>query len=86
MVVNDQLNKVKENPMLNIILKEIDELKLLIQNRNGKRWLNLRESSDYCGLSPSTLRRAIRRGVLKTSKSTGKLLFKRSDIDRWLRG
>lgn len=66
------------------ILEEIKELKKLIQNKLADRWLSLREVCDYTNLSPSTLRRAINKGELKSSKKTGKLMFKRSWIDNFL--
>ena len=71
---------------LTLILEKLDLIEKLIVEEPRKGWMDLRSACDYSKLSPSTIRRAIRRGVLKTSKSTGKLLFKRSDIDRWLRG
>jgi len=37
-------------------------------------------------MSESTIRRAVKRGTLKASQSTGKLLFKVSSVDRWLNG
>jgi len=44
------------------------------------------ETATYCSLSVSTLRRAVQRGTLKASRRTGKLLFHRKDIDRYLTG
>lgn len=54
-----------------------------IKNRNTY-WMDIRNASRYSGLSISTIRRAIQKGHLKCSKRTGKLLFKRMAIDRWL--
>ena len=64
----------------------IDEIKALIQDRVSDRWLNIQDVCDYVNLSESTVRRAIRKGSLKASHSTGKLLFKVSSVDRWLKG
>lgn len=66
------------------ILEEIKDLKKLIQNKLADRWITIREASEYSGLSNSTLRRAIKKGELKSSKQTGKLMFKRSWIDNFL--
>lgn len=66
------------------ILEELREIKALIINKVSDRWLNLKEVCEYTSLSPSTIRRAIIRGELKCSKKTGKLLFYRNEIKKWL--
>ena len=68
------------------LIEKLDEIKHIVKSKVSDRWLNINEVCEYCGLSRSTLIRAIRKGVLKASTSTGKLLFKISDIDRWLKG
>ena len=67
-----------------VIIEKLDEILAVLKKRGNNRWLNINEVCDYCGLSRSTLTRSIRKGVLKASSSTGKLLFKISDVDRWL--
>ena len=67
-----------------VIIEKLDEILSVLKKRGNNRWLNIQEVKNYTGLSYSTIRRAVDRGVLKTSKSTGKLLFKSSDIDKWL--
>ena len=64
----------------------LNDMKNLIQGKMSNRWMTIREVTDYTSVSESTIRRAIRKGVLKASHSTGKLLFKVSDVDRWLNG
>ena len=66
------------------IIEMLDEIKHLVNNKVSDRWLNINEVCDYAGLSDSTIRRSVRRGVLKASTTTGKLLFKISNVDRWL--
>ena len=68
------------------IIERLDEIKHIVKSEVSSRWLNMKEVCDYSGLSNSTIRRAINKGVLKASHSTGKLLFKMSDVDRWLNG
>ena len=68
------------------IIERLDEIKHIVKSEVSNRWLNMKEVCDYSGLSNSTIRRAINKGVLKASHSTGKLLFKMSDVDRWLNG
>ena len=62
----------------------LKEIKSLIQDKVSNRWMNIHEVSNYTSVSGSTIRRAVQRGALKVSNSTGKLLFKVSDVDRWL--
>jgi len=68
------------------ILELLNEIKSLIRGKVNERWLTLKEVSEYTSLSESTLRRAIQKGVLKSSNKTGRLLFKVSSVDRWLNG
>ena len=68
------------------LIEKLDEIKHIVKSKVNDRWLNIGEVCDYSGLSNSTIRRAIRKGILKVSTSTGKLLFKVSDVDRWLNG
>ena len=62
----------------------LNEIKTLILGKVNERWLTIREVAEYTSVSESTIRRAIKKGVLKASDKTGRLLFKVSDVDRWL--
>ena len=53
---------------------------------NMDEWMTLKEVKHYSKLSESTIRRYIRRGNLKVSKQTGRVLVKRSKVDEWLNG
>ena len=68
------------------IIELLKEIKGLIQNKVSDRWLSIRDVCKYTSVSESTVRRAVKRGVLKASHSTGKLLFKVSSVDNWLKG
>ena len=70
----------------NAIIEKLDEIKHIVTSKVSDRWLSMNEVCEYSGLSGSTIRRAIKKGVLKVSKNTGKLLFKVSSVDRWLNG
>ena len=50
------------------------------------KWLNINAVCNYTSLSASTVRRAVYKGALKASRITGKMLFKTSEVDRWLNG
>ena len=68
------------------ILETLEELKSLIKTNHHNKWMNIREVCEYTSVSESTIRRAIKRGVLKSSNQTGRLLFKRINVDNWLKG
>ena len=68
--------------ILNRILKEIENIKSI----SNDKWLTIKQTVRYTGLSDSTIRRAIRKGILKAGNRGGKLLFKKTNIDRWLQG
>ena len=72
--------------MNNQIISLLTEIKTHLKGKSSKEWFTINELSTYTSLSPSTIRRAIQRGELKASKKTGKLLFKISDVERWLNG
>ena len=64
----------------------LNEIKSLILGKVNERWLTIKQVCQYSSVSESTVRRAIRKGTLKASNSTGKLLFKVSSVERWLNG
>ena len=68
------------------IIELLKEVKGLIQDKVSDRWLSIRDVCKYTSVSESTVRRAVKRGTLKASHSTGKLLFKVSSVDNWLKG
>jgi len=62
------------------ILKEImSQLPIKADN-----WMDIETASEYAAVSPQTIRRAFKRDELRVSVKTGKRLFKKADIDRWL--
>ena len=68
------------------ILEMLEDLKSLIKTNHHNKWMNIRKICDYTSVSESTIRRAIKRGVLKASNQTRRLLFKRINVDTWLGG
>ena len=48
------------------------------------QWLTLKDVCAYTGLSPSTIYRSTQSGTLKVSKKTGKNLFRKEWVDRFL--
>ena len=68
------------------IKEQLDRIEKKVGGNYADPFLSIKQVADYSALSPSTIRRALQRGQLKCSKITGKLLFKRSDVERWLNG
>ena len=64
----------------------LNEIKGLILDKVSDRWLCIREVCEYASISESTVRKNVRKGSLKASQSTGRLLFKVSSVDKWLNG
>lgn len=69
-----------------IIIRKLDEILTILNNQVPDKWLTMIELKKYTGLSDSTILRSTIKGTLKVSKSTGKNLFKKSWVDRWLEG
>ena len=69
-------------------LEAIDDLKAFLCKwvvaKKRDNWMGIKEATEYANVSDSTIRRAVRKGELKTSKKTGKLLFKEAWINKWL--
>ena len=64
--------------------KIIDELVDLVKKSQSNNMLTIRDVSRLTTLSDATIRRAVKRGKLKKCNRPGKLLFRPSDVDKWL--
>ena len=63
----------------------LNDIKSLLKNEQiNDKWLDIKGASEYCSLSPMTLRRNVKSGNLKASNVTGKMLFKRSELEAFL--
>jgi len=49
-------------------------------------WLTIRAASEYCCVSPNTVRSWLRDGLCHSRVSRGLILIQREDIDEFLRG
>ena len=72
--------------MLNTLIERLDRIEKKIDGNLSNRYFDIIKASAYTSLSVSTLRRYILKGELKCSRKLGKILFKESDIDRWIQG
>ena len=68
------------------IIEQLDRIEYKIDGRLGNKYLSIFQAAGHTSLSQSTIRRAVQRGELKVSRSTGKLLFKIEWLDNWLGG
>ena len=68
------------------ILEELNDIKSMIVKDSKVGFMDMKQVVQYSSTSASTIRRAIKKGVLKVSRSTGKLLFKTEWVDKWLNG
>ncbi len=69
-----------------IILNKLNEIQHEINNKTDDKWYNTSSAINYTDLSSKTLERAVAKGVLKVSKQSGRNLYKKSDLDKWLNG
>ena len=79
MRIDGRLQNIEE------LLKAIDKN---LDTRATKKWYSLKEASVYTSVSVSTLRRAIKKGEIKTAGAlnSGKHLLMKRDIDKWIEG
>lgn len=67
------------------LVKRLDKLETLIQSQPLSRgWLGLSQAGRYTSLSKSTLSRAIQAGKLKASRTSGKILIRRTQLDQFI--
>ena len=71
--------------MIKTILKRLDIIESLINDKIADRWYDIDEASAYLHLSRSTIYRRIKTGEIKVSTKAGKLLFKRCDLENFLK-
>ena len=73
------------NDLFNI-KSQLDRIEKKLESKINTKWIDLKSAEKYCGLSASTLRRAMRIGKLKFRRSKRKLLFKYDWLDQFING
>ena len=68
------------------IREQLERIEKKLDGKYSNPFLSINQVSEFTSLSPSTIRRAMRKGELKCSRQNGKLLFKKSDVERWING
>ena len=69
---------------MNIENKIINDIMEIVNKSQKNNMLTIRDVSRRSTLSYATIRRAVKRGKLKKCNRPGKLLFRPSDVDKWL--
>jgi len=68
------------------IKEQLNRIEEKIDGKPPLQFLDIKQVSKISTLSMSTIRRAVSLGSLKYSRKLGKLLFKQSDVLKWLDG
>ena len=68
------------------IQKHLDRIESKVEKKYGNDWMSTKKVCEYTGLSVSTIQRGINSGNLKVHQGTGKNMFRRADVDRWIQG
>ena len=69
---------------MQVIISKLNEILSYIRKTDISRYMDIKECSEFCGISRSTIRRNVKNQSLKASNTTGKLLFRVADVEEWL--
>ena len=71
-----------------MLTREEELMRLRLQMAQNKDYLDITDVSILSGFSASLIRKRVKEHKLIAHQNTkfGKLLFKRVDVDRWLKG
>ena len=75
-----------EDIIIHNLIEQLDRIESKIDNRVLKNWLSITDVIQATGYSKSTINRAIKMGELKSVKNSGKRMFRKEWIDRWISG
>ena len=68
------------------ILEKLDNILRILQNKIPKdNYMDIKQVAEYSSMSRSSIRRACAESRLKHSSQHGKFLFKKSDVERWIK-
>ena len=74
------------NEILIPIIDKLEKIESLINLSSSPNLMTIKDLVQYSRLSEATIRRHIMRGSLKPFKKDGKKLFRKVNVDRWLKG
>ena len=75
-----------EKTILIPILERLERIESIVsgQTKNYEKLMTIKDVTAYFRVCDATVRRAVSKGQLKSIKSYGKKLFRRTDVDKWL--
>ena len=77
---------IKLNEALIPVVERLERIESKLDEKQVPKLMTIKDIISYASLSETTIRRHINRGTLKPFKESGKKLFRRNDIDNWLKG
>jgi excisionase family DNA binding protein len=75
-----------EDIIIHNLQEQLDRIEKKIDNRVLKNWLSITDVTQSTGYSKSTINRAIKMGELKSVKYSGKRMFRKEWVDKWISG
>jgi len=71
---------------LSELAQSVDRLREVIESRQPDPWLDEKAAADYLAVSVGALRALVRRKQIPVTRSpVGRLRWKRSELDAWMR-
>ena len=77
---------IQLNEALIPVMERLDRIERSLEKNQAPKLMTIKDIMSYASLSETTIRRHIQRGTLKPFKENGKKLFRKVDVDRWLKG
>lgn len=74
------------NEALIPVMERLERIEQNLKQSHTPKLMTIKDIMSYSSLSETTIRRHIQRGTLKPLKGDGKKLFRRTDVDNWLKG
>ena len=69
------------------VMRKLDSIESNMQaNKSDSELMTIRDVIRYSKFSDATIRRHIMRNTLKPFKKDGKKLFRKTDVNNWLKG
>ena len=77
---------IQLNEALIPVMERLDRIERSLEKNQTPKLMTIKDIMSYASLSETTIRRHIQRGTLKPFKENGKKLFRKIDVDNWLKG
>ena len=77
---------IQLNEALIPVMERLDRIERSLEKNQAPKLMTIKDIMSYASLSETTIRRHIQRGTLKPFKENGKKLFRKVDVDKWLKG